>query len=150
MTKWVVTRTWRDIEADRATDAMDAAQPGGHDETHVAVRRGAPNDMTNLLFQRDELEDLLHAIGVSITGNKGILDVAQSPQIRDRVSAQLNRLNSLRTYLSEARYALMSPREREQELVDDLARQADVDDALARQIPVVPDMRLVVRNDDES
>lgn len=113
--KWIVTRIWRDVEAPTAAEALTAAHHGKHDSANATIRRGSEHDMAVLLLQKDELAELLHAIGVSLYQVQEVNQVAQSEEIIRRTHNELMLLNSLRTAIAEARYGLMTQEEIEGE-----------------------------------
>lgn len=113
--KWIVTRIWRDVEADTAVRALEKARPGKHDTSDATIRRGGEYDMALMLFQRDELGELLEAIGIAYRQHEEINQLARSEDILKISHEHLILLNSLRTAIAEARYGLMTAEEIEAE-----------------------------------
>lgn len=121
MTKWTVIRVWREVEAPTAGDALLVpAPPGSHDSSN-ATR--AEVGLAVLPFTGEELDALAQACGNSIYRFDELLEVAQSRVIRELASDQRVLLNSLRTACTEARWALMTPEERAEDV--ELRSQAE-------------------------
>lgn len=107
MSRWTVHRVWRNVKAETATEAIENAQPGEHDEVRAAAQWEHPDAMALLYYTRQELEALQLSVGAMLLTTEENREYAQTPSVQTLLATQWNVLNSLRTSLAEARYGLM-------------------------------------------
>lgn len=122
--RWTVWRLWRGVEAETATEALRATQPGEHDEVKVIAQHEGFNALAPLYFTAQEMGDLVAMSAAGIGQLEQSLAAAQAPEIRAALQEMWTRLNSLRTAITEARWSLL-PREQVDREVADMQEAAN-------------------------